>query len=148
MKRFFMTIPEATLLIVQAGAFDEAGVVYILDMGEEIEIYELARKLIRLRGHRIDDVKIEFVGPREGEKLTEVLYGPEEKIAKSPHPKIMKILGTKLPDFEVLKRQLEEMKQLATPFSRDKLVNSMKNLLTSCGVIIGTNSTPTQPKPD
>jgi len=138
MKRFFMTIPEATLLIVQAGAFDEAGVVYILDMGEEIEICELARKLIRLRGLRIEDVKIEFTGPREGEKLTEVLYGPEEVLTESPHPKIAKILPTNLPDFETLMQQLEKMKQLATPLSRDKLINSMKNLLISCGVAIGT----------
>jgi FlaA1/EpsC-like NDP-sugar epimerase len=139
MKRFFMTIPEATLLIVQAGAFEEVGVVYILDMGEEVKIYDLARKLIRLRGYRIEDIKIEFIGPRKGERLTEVLHDPDEKLIDSPHPQIKKIYPKNLPEFEVLLQQIDQMKSIATLLLRDELIKFMKQILISCGVSIKTN---------
>ena len=140
MKRFFMTIPEATSLILQAGAFEEVGAVYILDMGEGVRIYDLARKLIRLRGYRVEDIKIEFIGPREGEKLVEVLHDPDEKLVDSPHPRIKKIKKANPenpPEFETLLRQIEEMKSPATSLSRDELVELMKRFLISCGVPIG-----------
>ena len=89
MTRFFMTIPEAVQLIVQAGAIGGRGQVYVLDMGEPVRIVDLAEKMIRLSGKEPGkDVAIEFIGPAPGEKLHEVLVGADETVAASQHPKI------------------------------------------------------------
>ena len=71
--RFFMTIPEAARLVLQAAAIGESGQVLVLDMGEPVRIVELARQLIRLSGHSADEIEIEFSGLRSGEKLYEEL---------------------------------------------------------------------------
>ena len=92
MTRFFMTIPEAVQLVVQAGAMGERGQVYVLDMGEPVSILELARKMIRLSGKTPDvDIPIEFIGPAPGEKLHEELVGEGEIAGSSPHPAIMRL---------------------------------------------------------
>ncbi len=89
MTRFFMTIPEAVALIVQAGAIGGRGEIFVLDMGEPVRILDLARNMIRLSGKEPDrDVAIEFVGTRAGEKLHEELWGEGEAVAETPHPKI------------------------------------------------------------
>ncbi len=89
MTRFFMTIPEAVQLIVQAGALGTRGELFLLDMGEPIKIVDLARDLIRLHGLEPDkDVSIEFVGTRPGEKLHEELRYERESLIPTPHPKI------------------------------------------------------------
>jgi FlaA1/EpsC-like NDP-sugar epimerase len=71
--RFFMTIPEAARLVIQAGAIGESGQVFVLDMGEPVKIVELARDLIRLSGHSLDEIQIQYSGLRPGEKLYEEL---------------------------------------------------------------------------
>jgi FlaA1/EpsC-like NDP-sugar epimerase len=92
MTRFFMTIPEAVQLVVQAGAIGERGQVYVLDMGEPVRILDLAEKMIRLSGKEPGvDVAIEFIGPAPGEKLHEVLVGDGETVSSSTHPKIQRI---------------------------------------------------------
>ena len=92
MTRFFMTIPEAVQLVVQAGAIGERGQVYVLDMGEPVRILDLAEKMIRLSGKEPDvDIAIEFIGPAPGEKLHEVLVGDGETASASTHPKIQRI---------------------------------------------------------
>ena len=92
MTRFFMTIPEAVQLVVQAGAIGERGQVYVLDMGEPVRILDLAEKMIRLSGKEPGvDVPIEFIGPAPGEKLHEVLVGDGETVSDSTHPKIQRI---------------------------------------------------------
>jgi FlaA1/EpsC-like NDP-sugar epimerase len=92
MTRFFMTIPEAVQLVVQAGAIAERGQVYVLDMGEPVRILDLAEKMIRLSGKEPGvDVPIEFIGPAPGEKLHEVLVGDGETVSASTHPKIQRI---------------------------------------------------------
>ena len=92
MTRFFMTIPEAVQLVVQAGAIGERGQVYVLDMGEPVRILDLAEKMIRLSGKEPGvDVPIEFIGPAPGEKLHEVLVGDGETVSASTHPKIQRI---------------------------------------------------------
>ncbi len=89
MTRYFMTIPEAVQLILQAGAIGKKGEIFILDMGEPVRILDLARDLIRLSGYRPDsDIKIEFTGIRPGEKIFEELVYSEEEKSGTPHEKI------------------------------------------------------------
>jgi FlaA1/EpsC-like NDP-sugar epimerase len=89
MTRFFMTIPEAVQLVVQAGAIGERGQVYVLDMGEPVRIMDLAEKMIRLSGKEPElDVAIRIIGARPGEKLHEELVGADETVTGSPHPGI------------------------------------------------------------
>jgi FlaA1/EpsC-like NDP-sugar epimerase len=90
MTRFFMTIPEACQLILQAGAMGEGGEIFILDMGRPVKIVEMARDLIRLSGFEPDaDIRIEYVGLRPGEKLHEELITKGEGIV----PQSMKKSG-------------------------------------------------------
>ena len=91
MRRFFMTIPEATRLVLQAGAIGTGGEVFCLDMGEPVRIYDLALDLIRLSGlTEGDDIEIVFNGVRPGEKLYEELFFSGDEVLKTSHPKIMK----------------------------------------------------------
>jgi FlaA1/EpsC-like NDP-sugar epimerase len=90
MTRFFMTIPEAVSLVVQAGAIGGSGEVFVLDMGEPVRIVDLARNMIRLSGKEPDrDIAIEFVGARPGEKLHEELWSDTETVSPTRHAKIM-----------------------------------------------------------
>jgi FlaA1/EpsC-like NDP-sugar epimerase len=90
MTRFFMTIPEASSLVVQAGAMGGRGQVYVLDMGEPVKIYDLAKQMIRLSGRNEDDIPIVFTGARAGEKVHEVLWNEGEAVGPTSHPKIMR----------------------------------------------------------
>jgi len=91
MKRYFMTIPEAVALVLQAGATGKNGDVFVLDMGEPIKIVDLARDLILLNNLIPDqDIKIEYTGIREGEKLFEEVLTAEEGVIKTSHEKIFK----------------------------------------------------------
>ena len=86
--RYFMTIPEAARLVLQAAALAETGQVYVLDMGEPVKIVELARDLIRLSGHRADEIGIVFSGLRPGEKLFEELLADADQTVPSAHPRL------------------------------------------------------------
>lgn len=89
MTRFFMTIPEAVQLMIQAGAFGQGGEVFILDMGEPVKILDLAKELIRLSGFIPEkDIKIEFSGIRPGEKMTEELLTLDEGVGATKHERI------------------------------------------------------------
>jgi FlaA1/EpsC-like NDP-sugar epimerase len=112
MTRYFMTIPEAVSLIVQAGAIGGRGRVYVLDMGEPVKILELARNMIRLSGKEPDtDVPIEFVGVRPGEKLHEELWNDGELVGPTKHPKIMRASRHPV-DADWLDEQLEELERM------------------------------------
>ncbi|HEY7758317.1 MAG TPA: nucleoside-diphosphate sugar epimerase/dehydratase [Burkholderiales bacterium] len=86
--RFFMSIPEAAQLVLQAGAMGHGGEIFVLDMGEPVRIVDLARELIRLSGLREDDIEIVFTGLRPGEKLYEEVLADDERTLATPHAKL------------------------------------------------------------
>jgi len=88
MRRYFMSIPEAAQLVLQAALMGEGGEIFVLDMGEPVKIADLARELILLSGLSVQDVRIEFTGLRPGEKLYEELLADSERTLPTPHPKL------------------------------------------------------------
>lgn len=113
MKRYFMTIPEAVQLIIQAGAIGEHRGVFVLDMGEPVRILDIAHDLIRFYGLvPNEDIKIMFTGARPGEKLSEELYYDSEAICETRHPKIYFARNFDIPDWEWLKGHLVQLEEL------------------------------------
>jgi len=111
--RYFMTIPEACQLILQAGAMGEGGEIFILDMGTPVKIVDMARDLIRLSGFEPEkDIKIEFVGLRPGEKLFEELITSGEGIVPTSHEKILVLRG-KTCDQDRLNAVIADLAELA-----------------------------------
>lgn len=95
MMRYFISIPEAVSLVIQAGTFGGRGNIYMLDMGQEINMLELAERMIRLRGLRPgDDIEVIFTGTRPGEKLREELVADFEKVEPTEHPKVMRLTAS------------------------------------------------------
>jgi FlaA1/EpsC-like NDP-sugar epimerase len=122
MTRYFMTIPEAVSLIVQAGAIGGRGQVFVLDMGEPVKIVDLAENMIRLSGRQPRlpgeeaagerDIRIQFVGSRPGEKIHEELWSDAEVVGETAHPKIMRLSRPPV-DSAWLGRELAELEGLA-----------------------------------
>ena len=111
--RYFMTIPEASKLILQAGAMGEGGEIFILNMGMPIKIVDMARDMIRRSGFKPDvDIEIKFIGLRPGEKLHEELITEGEGIVRTPHEKLFVLKGNEC-DVEWLNQRIEELVKLA-----------------------------------
>jgi FlaA1/EpsC-like NDP-sugar epimerase len=90
-ERYFMTIPEASQLVLQAAAIGNGGEVLVLDMGEPVRILDLAKDLIRLSGYSSNEIEIEFTGLRPGEKMHEELFGDDEPTLPTAHRKVRKV---------------------------------------------------------
>jgi FlaA1/EpsC-like NDP-sugar epimerase len=129
MKRYFMTIPEACQLVMQAGSMGRGGEIFVLDMGEPVKIVDLARDLIRLSGLDPDrDIEIQFTGMRPGEKLFEEIAVDEENAAKTKHPQIY--VGKFRPhEMQRVERALVELHRIAESGDRAALVRSLQHLV-------------------
>ena len=101
MIRYFMTIPEASRLVIQAGALMQGGEVFVLDMGEPVKILDLAKKMITLSGHTEEEIQIQEAGIRPGEKLYEELLSAKEKVNDQVYEKIFVGNVQSLPKTEV-----------------------------------------------
>ncbi len=113
MQRYFISIPEAVSLVIQAGTFGGHGNIYMLDMGEEINILELAERIIRLRGLRPgDDIEVVFTGPRPGEKLREELVADFELMRPTDHPKVMRLTADVEVSEQEITRLIEELRAI------------------------------------
>lgn len=123
--RFFMTIPEAVQLVIQAGSMAKGGEIFVLDMGEPVKILELAENLIRLSGFKpYEDIEIKFTGLRPGEKLYEELLMDEEGLEKTESDTIF--VGHAMNfDYDTLYSQLEKL-SLSIDVDADELIKQMK----------------------
>ncbi|HEY5659975.1 MAG TPA: nucleoside-diphosphate sugar epimerase/dehydratase, partial [Gaiellaceae bacterium] len=129
MTRYFMTIPEAVSLIVQAGAIGGRGQVYVLDMGEPVKILDLARNMIRLSGKEPETgIPIAFVGVRPGEKLHEELWTDGETVGPTSHPKILRAARSPI-DVEWLEDQLGELQEMVRRGDTLDVVSKLASML-------------------
>ncbi|MFV8341068.1 polysaccharide biosynthesis protein [Flavobacterium sp. XS2P39] len=127
--RYFMTIPEACQLVLEAGAMGNGGEIYIFDMGKPVKIIDLAKKMIKLAGFIPDkDIKIHIVGLRPGEKLYEELLNDTSKTLPTHHEKIM-IAEEILDEFDTLNADIEELIGVANFFDNDDIVLKMKKIV-------------------
>jgi FlaA1/EpsC-like NDP-sugar epimerase len=127
--RFFMTIPEAAQLILQAGAMGEGGEIFILDMGTPIKIIDLANDLIHLSGFEPGrDIEVKFSGLRPGEKLYEELITEGEGVVKTPHEKILVLRGNSIQQDDLLSRT-SELCQLAGKQDALKIKEKLKEIV-------------------
>lgn len=127
--RYFMTIPEACQLVLEAGAMGNGGEIYIFDMGKPVKIIDLARKMIKLAGFTPEkDIKIAIVGLRPGEKLYEELLNNTSKTLPTYHEKIM-IAEEILDDFNPLNFAIAELIESANQFDNDRMVAQMKQIV-------------------
>jgi len=111
MTRYFMSIPEAAQLVLQAGLMGAGGEIFVLDMGESVKIVDLARELIRLSGYGESDIGIEFIGLRPGEKLYEELLADGEHTLPTPHPKLRIAKSRTAPDAHWMKELFAWLQQ-------------------------------------
>lgn len=127
--RYFMTIPEACMLVLEAGSMGQGGEIFIFDMGSPVKIVNLARKMIRLAGFIPEvDIKIEFTGLRPGEKLYEELLNQKEITTKTHNPKIM-IAKVQEYDYDTVSAQIDELIQYSFMCKNFLTVSLMKKIV-------------------
>lgn len=127
--RYFMTIPEACELVLEAATMGEGGEVFVFDMGESVKIVNLAKKMITLSGLRVDrDIEIKYTGLRPGEKLYEELLNNDENTLPTHHPKIL-IAKVNSPSFAYMETQIIEIVRLLKEGDSNNLVAKIKDVI-------------------
>jgi FlaA1/EpsC-like NDP-sugar epimerase len=133
-KRYFMTLPEASQLVIQAGALGKGGEVFVLDMGEPVKVLDMARELIRLSGLEVgEDIEIKIVGLRPGEKMFEELLTEEERsrvLGDSGHEKIF-IARVEEVDEGKLEKDIGELERLAKEMDNEGVVRKLQEMVPS-----------------
>ena len=130
MKRYFMDISEAVSLVVQAGIMGKGGEIFVLDMGEPVYIYDIAKEMIRIYGFEIDkDIPIVFTGVRPGEKMCEELFYSYENIEKTEHPKISKACLKITMDFNHLNDQLMNLEELTKSRNKAEIIRFLQDIV-------------------
>src|SRR5699024_10741495 len=130
MTRYFMTIPEAARLVIQAGTLAKGGEIFVLDMGDPVKIVDLARNLIKLSGYTEDDISIEFTGIRPGEKMYEELLGEDEIHPGEVYEKIY-VGRTMEVDGEQVEQLIDDFEHIPKEHLKDRLM----------GIVYGEEST-------
>ncbi|PCH52130.1 MAG: polysaccharide biosynthesis protein [Flavobacteriaceae bacterium] len=127
--RYFMTIPEACQLVLEAGCMGKGGEIFVFDMGESIKIYDLAKNMIRLSGYKYPkDITIEIIGLRPGEKIFEELLAIGEHVTETHHKKI-KIAKVKQLDTALIKQQIEDLCTFNKELKTEEMVKKMKAIV-------------------
>ncbi|WP_459964452.1 polysaccharide biosynthesis protein [Prevotella falsenii] len=124
--RFFMLIPEACKLVLEAGTHGKGGEIFVFDMGKPVRIADLAKRMIKLSG--AENVKIEYTGLRAGEKLYEEVLSTTENTLPSFHEKV-RIAQVQEYDYDVVNRQIEELLQVSHTYDSMQIVKMMKNIV-------------------
>ena len=124
--RYFMTIPEACQLVLEAGSMGNGGEIYLFDMGKPVKILDLAKRMIRLSGSQ--NIKIEFTGLRHGEKLYEELLNDAERTVKTHHDKIM-IAQVREYEYEEVKDKIEKLISVSYQYDDMRTVKKMKEIV-------------------
>ncbi|HZY83160.1 MAG TPA: polysaccharide biosynthesis protein, partial [Cyclobacteriaceae bacterium] len=127
--RYFMTIPEACRLVLEAGVMGYGGEIYIFDMGKPVKIYDLARQMVKLSGLEVGkDIDIIFTGLREGEKLFEELLNDTENTVPTHHHKIMKA-KVAMYEYNQINNYLDLLEDLVKDKNELKVVALMKDIV-------------------
>jgi len=132
MKRYFITIPEAVLLVLQAGSMGKGGEVFVLDMGEQVKIYDVACELIRLSGFEPEkDIPIVFTGVRPGEKLFEEVLNAEEGVEHTAHSKVFKAkIGRELSGGS-LEQKINQLENMARLQDRTAIIRTLREIVST-----------------
>jgi FlaA1/EpsC-like NDP-sugar epimerase len=128
-ERFFMTIPEASSLILQAGAMGKGGEIFVLDMGEPVKILELAENMIRLSGLEPgQDIRIEYIGLRPGEKMHEELFYTKEALMGTGHPKLM-LANCISCEWSLLQAEMQELQKAVERFDDKAVLRNIQRIV-------------------
>jgi FlaA1/EpsC-like NDP-sugar epimerase len=139
MKRFFMTIPEAVHLVLQAGGIGRGGELFVLKMGEPLRIVQLVEDLIRLSGLTTDDIPIIFTGLRPGEKLEEALWEEGALIQETEHPEVLRVSESECSDLALLPMRVDALAAAAAAGDVRALESILSDLIPSSLIQKGTD---------